>query len=247
MVRRNYDPSKGRVIPLAVDTASFKPLSQSARDEVLDELGLCVPVIGYLGRLVPEKGIGVLLQALEKLPAERRWSLLCLGSGPEEAVIVGWAKKHGWQDRVVVKLVKHDEVPRYLGAMDLLAAPSQTTPVWKEQFGRMIVEAFASKIPVIGSDSGEIPRVIGPAGLIVSETDAEAWAEAIDSLLVDSERRGTFKELGFARARRFSASNIAEDYRDYLWRNVRLAPVTTRHVSSPCWQIHSKKAGRAWI
>ena len=215
MVQRGYDPAKGRIIPLAVDTTAFKPLSQAAKHNVRAEIGLEAPIIGYLGRLVSAKGIRVLLQALEKIQSKQPWSLLCLGSGLEEVTISNWAKERGWQNRVKVKLVKHHEVPRYLGAMDLLVAPSQTTPKWKEQFGRMIVESFASGIPVIGSDSGEIPHVIGPAGLIVPEADVDAWATAIDLLLSDSGHREKFRSLGLERAPRYSSENIAGEYRSF--------------------------------
>jgi hypothetical protein len=58
-----------------------------------------------------------------------------LGSGPARKKILRWAEKRGWADRVKVVLARHDEAPRYLGAADLMVAPSQTTGNWKEQFG----------------------------------------------------------------------------------------------------------------
>ena len=60
--------------------------------------------------------------------------------------------------------VAHDDVPEYLNAMDLLCAPSQTTARWREQFGRMLIEAMACGVPVVASRSGEIPYVVGDAG-----------------------------------------------------------------------------------
>ena len=215
MVQRGYVSDKGRMIPLAVDTTAFKPPSQSAKDDVRKELGLETLVIGYLGRLVPAKGLAVLRRALEKLPPEQPWSLLCLGSGPEEAAISEWAQERGWQDRVQVKLVEHHEVPRYLSAIDVLVAPSQTTPKWKEQFGRMIVEAFASGVPVIGSDSGEIPYVIESAGLIAPEAEVDVWAAAISVLLSNPDQREKFRLLGIERALRYSSVSIASEYRDF--------------------------------
>ena len=106
-----------------------------------------------------------------------------LGSGPMEGKILDWAKTRGWSDRVRIMLARHDEVPSYLGTMDMLVAPSQTTCHWKEQFGRMLIEAFACGVPVIGSDSGEIPYVIGDAGRVVGEKDVLGWAAAIIELL----------------------------------------------------------------
>ena len=84
--------------------------------------------------------------------------------------------------------------------MDVLCAPSETASHWAEQFGRMLIEAFACRVAVIGSDSGEIPYVIGDAGLVVSERDRAAWTRAIDELLADPGRRRELGERGLARA-----------------------------------------------
>ena len=148
-----------------------------------DGLGLRPPLIGYIGRLTHEKGLHILMRMMDQVGGERRWSLLLLGSGPMERNILDWAKARGWSDRVRIILAKHDEVPSYLGTMDMLVAPSQTTWRWKEQFGRMLIEAFACGVPVIGSDSGEIPYVIGDAGRVVGEKDVLGWAAAIVELL----------------------------------------------------------------
>jgi glycosyltransferase involved in cell wall biosynthesis len=126
-----------------------------------------------------------------------------------------WAARNGWSSRVQVKLVKHSEVPRYLGSMDLLVAPSQTMKNWREQFGRMIIEAFACGVPVIGSDSGEIPFVMGDAGRVVAEADVAGWAQAIEQLLDSAEERDELKSRGLARAPRYSVATIGQQYADY--------------------------------
>jgi glycosyltransferase involved in cell wall biosynthesis len=77
--------------------------------------------------------------------------------------------------------------------------PSLTTPRWKEQFGRMLVEAMACGVPVIGSDSGEIPNVIGDAGLVVPEGDSVALRTAIARLRDDATERQRLAERGRAR------------------------------------------------
>jgi glycosyltransferase involved in cell wall biosynthesis len=99
--------------------------------------------------------------------------------------------------------------------MDLLVAPSQTTWHWKEQFGRMLIEAFACGVPVIGSDSGEIPHVIGDAGRVVPERDVAGWAEAIVELLERPELRAELAGRGLARSRAYSVTALAEQYRGY--------------------------------
>ena len=80
--------------------------------------------------------------------------------------------------------------------MDVLCAPSQTTPRWREQFGRMLIEAFAAGVPVVASDGGEIPHVVGEAGVLVAERDQVAWLRAIGSLLDDPKRRDALGRRG---------------------------------------------------
>jgi glycosyltransferase involved in cell wall biosynthesis len=122
-------------------------------------------------------------------------------------------------------LAKHAEVPRYLGVMDLLVAPSQTMKNWREQFGRMIIEAFGSGVPVIGSDSGEIPHVIGDAGKVVPEADAAGWGRAIQELLESAAAREDLRKRGLARSMRFSVATSAQQYRDYYrWLAEQPAP-----------------------
>jgi phosphatidyl-myo-inositol dimannoside synthase len=218
MLRRGFPKSKGRILNLAVDLAEFQPISAAARAQVLGELGLEPPVIGFVGRLTRAKGLDVLMQAMEQVGGEKPWSLLLLGSGEYEQKVREWAAQKGWAGRVKVLLVKHRDMPRYVASMDLMAAPSQTMKNWREQFGRMIIEAFACGVPVIGSDSGEIPFVIGDAGRVVAEADVAGWARAIGDLLASPEKRDELKATGLARAPKYSAATIAQQYGDfYRW------------------------------
>ncbi|MFQ5668792.1 MAG: glycosyltransferase, partial [Candidatus Binatia bacterium] len=84
---------------------------------------------------------------------------------------------------------------------DVLSAPSQTKPKWREQFGRMIVEAFACGVPVVASDSGEIPNVVRDAGIIVGEGDQAGWVQALGDLLENPAHRAELSKRGMERAR----------------------------------------------
>jgi glycosyltransferase involved in cell wall biosynthesis len=218
MLRRGFPESKGRTLNLAVDLDEFQPMSGVARAGMLEQLGLKPPVIGFVGRLTQAKGLDVLMQALELVGGARPWSLLFLGSGGYQEKIAAWSTRMGWKERVKTLLVKHGDMPRYISCLDLLAAPSQTMKNWREQFGRMIIEAFACGVPVIGSDSGEIPFVIGDAGRIVGERDVAGWAQAIADLLDHPEKREELRAAGLVRAPRYSTAAIAQQYGDwYRW------------------------------
>ena len=187
-------------IPLGVETSIFRPDS-AAGAAALHSLGWSEngpPVIGYVGRFVPEKGLRVLTAALEALRAP--WRVFFLGGGKQEGELRTWAAKYT-DDRVrVVTGVPHDRVAQYVCAMDILAAPSQTTRSWKEQFGRMLIEAMACGVAVVGSDSGEIPFVIGDAGEVVGETDVPGWTRTLGLLLENPARRAELAARGRERA-----------------------------------------------
>jgi phosphatidyl-myo-inositol dimannoside synthase len=100
----------------------------------------------------------------------------------------------------IISDAAHDDVPKWLNAMDVLCAPSETTPRWREQFGRMLVEAMACGVTVIASDSGEIPHVISDAGVTVPERNIERLRTAIDQVLSDRSLRRTYASRGRARA-----------------------------------------------
>lgn len=149
-------------------------------------------VAGYLGRIVEEKGIADLVRAVARLP--RRCCLLMVGDGPYRHQAEKLAAASGIAERIRwVPQVHSLEVVEYLSAIDVLALPSRTTKRWKEQFGRVLVEAMACGTPPVGSSSGEIPNVIGDAGLIFPEGDVEALASRLATL---SENPGLVAELG---------------------------------------------------
>ncbi len=215
LARRAYAGRPHAVIPFGVDLSRFSP--GAADPGALrtragwDDDG--PPIVGYLGRFIESKGLPMLLevlQALDRLGVA--WRALFVGGGPFEADLRAFAARH--EGRVCVMTgVSHDEVPPVLGAMDVLVAPSQTTPAWREQFGRMIVEAFACGVPVVGSDSGEVPHVIGDAGVVVGERDRDGWVRALAQLLSDAGARRDLGARGRARAEReFAWPVIARRY-----------------------------------
>ena len=142
--------------------------------------------LGFLGRLVENKGLPTMIEALAMLPDYCR--AVFIGNGPMKNVLEEQAARLGVSERVTFKSgVPTYEAPQVLQAMDVLVLPSLTRPNWKEQFGRVLAEAMACETPVIGSDSGEIPYVIADAGLIFPEGNAQELSQRVQQLLDDPE------------------------------------------------------------
>jgi glycosyltransferase involved in cell wall biosynthesis len=186
------------ILPSGIDSNIYFPRPEAqelksklrtAQNEVL---------IGYLGRIVEEKGLKTLLMALrqiEHLP----WRLIVVGSGPYETEFEDLAQNLQLIHRISrLGYISHTEAPLYLSAFDLLVIPSETRPNWKEQFGRVIIEAIACSTPVVGSDSGEIPHLIQATGggLTFPEGQKEALATQLQQLILNPLLRLQLVEQG---------------------------------------------------
>ena len=143
--------------------------------------------LGYVGRLVPEKGLDDVLLALHQCSAPVE--LMLLGDGPERAGLLARAAALGLGGRVqMMEPRSPDGVAEFMSSLDALVLMSRTTRTWKEQFGRVIMEAHACGVPVIGSSSGSIPAVVGQGGWIVPEGDAPALAALLTELAASPSR-----------------------------------------------------------
>jgi glycosyltransferase involved in cell wall biosynthesis len=199
-----------QVMPqLGVDETIFCPRPQP---ELAASLGIASDafVVGYCGRFVTEKGLLTLCDALATLRHHPcPWVWLLVGRGALRDTIQARAEAAGIGDRLRWATdIPHHQVPDYINLMHTLVLPSETSTDfqtltargWKEQFGHVLIEAMACAVPVIGSDSGEIPYVIGDAGLIFPEGDAAQLADRLRLLLDQPSRRQGLGEAGYHRA-----------------------------------------------
>jgi glycosyltransferase involved in cell wall biosynthesis len=150
-------------------------------------------VIGYAGRLVPEKGVQTLIEATRLMPQAE---VLVAGEGPLAPTLRGepHVRMLGW--------VPRDEMAGFWSQLDVMVLPSLTDgKKWVEQFGRVLVEAMAAGVPVVGSSAGRIPDTIGDAGLSFSEGDSRALCEALNSLRLNLARREELRQRGLERVR----------------------------------------------
>ncbi len=190
------------VIPqFGVDPELFSPPSAAPQPRPF--------TIGYAGGIIPAKGLDVLLRACARL--DFPWELHLVGAGSEIGALQALADELGISQRLRW-LDKRPSVtmPDFYRSLHVLALPSRTLPNWKEQFGRVLVEAMACETPVIGSDSGEIPHVIADAGLIFPEGDSEALAARLRQLQASPALRRELGARGRARVlRNFTQAQIA--------------------------------------
>lgn len=172
--------------------------------------------VGFAGRLVEEKGVDLLLEAVAGLPDVH---LKILGSGPTRPALQEKAVAIGLGEQVTfLGTLPSPRMPEFYHCLDVLVLPSRSRPNWIEQFGRVLVEAMACGVPVVGSTCGEIPHVIGDAGLIFPEGDAAALRERLRRLQADPAlreelaRRGRERVLAHFTHARIAAQTV-EVYR----------------------------------
>jgi glycosyltransferase involved in cell wall biosynthesis len=170
-------------------------------------------VVGYVGRLVPEKGLDLLVEAmLPILRGRPDVRLLFCGDGPVRHALKHQVETAQAAERVTwIPWLSSGQMPELMNALDILVLPSRSTPRWKEQFGRVLTEAMAAEVPVIGARSGEIPHVIGDAGLVFAENNPVDLREKIRRLLQDEKLRRALGQAGRARVlEHFTQRRVAE-------------------------------------
>jgi glycosyltransferase involved in cell wall biosynthesis len=162
-------------------------------------------VIGFIARLTPEKGILTLIRAAAQIPFD--FILLIVGDGPVKDPAVKLAAELGIENKVKWGgIISHKQLPEYMNCFDLFVLPSIPSSTWKEQFGHVVIEAMACQVPVIGSDCGAIPELIGDGGLVFPSGDESRLAAHIKALFDDP---GLRKAMG-ARGRQ----RVLENYSD---------------------------------
>lgn len=199
------------VLPLGVSLPHERPVR--ADDGTLR--------VGFAGRLVPEKGADLAVRAFASATEGLDASLEVLGSGVQEPELRRLVEDLGLAGRVLFAgAVDQNEALARIAGYDALLVPSRTRPNWKEQFGRVAVQAMAAGTPVIASDSGALPEVLGGCGELVPEGDVDAFSRALRRVLRDPARRGELAARGRRRAEEeLSWERLAEGC-DRMYRGV---------------------------
>jgi len=175
--------------------------------------------IGFVGRLVPHKGLDNLLQALAQ-QRSAKWRLTIVGDGPERERLEQLATELRLAARVRwTGGLPAEQVASLWPDLDVLVMPSRSSPEWREANGQVLMEAMANEVAVLGTDSGVIPELIGDAGIVVPDGDLQGLAAALERLS-DAPNRRILAQAARARALRlYSDDAIAERTLEF-WKQV---------------------------
>ena len=180
------DETKIRVIPNGVDVNRFSPDNKNENNRGL--------VILYMGRLVPKKGIHILIRAMKNIVKKYPDALLLIGGrGKMKTFLSSYANTLGLKDNVrFLGYVPDSMLPSLYSSSDVFVLPSITA----ESFGITLLEAMASGTPVVGSNVGGIPEVINNCGFIVEPSSPKKLSDAVITLLDDEDLRKKFGRKG---------------------------------------------------
>jgi glycosyltransferase involved in cell wall biosynthesis len=215
-----FKGKRGTLPQLGVDYNRFadnSPKLQEIRAEL--ELDDNIFIYGYIGRITPEKGVEDMIRAFENWDKDNT-KLIIIGNGDTEYVnqikqLVSTLKL----DNIVIfkNAIPFEDIPTYFQLFNISLLLSHTTPIWKEQFGRVLVESMAAGTPVIGSDSGAIPLVIGETGYIVAEKDILSTREALNDAYTNKEKYKLLSKLAQERVKtEFSYEAIARKTYNFI-------------------------------
>jgi glycosyltransferase involved in cell wall biosynthesis len=223
LVTEGADPKRISVIGAHIDTARFHPATGWERKSGSAKKSFTVL---FAGRLVPEKGIGELIETvrrIERMPLlsgySFRWRFV--GDGPLRQDILRLSSEKGKNWHSTLESATYDQMPTIYRSADIFVAPSKASATWEEQYGMALLEAQATGLPIITTRSGGIPENVGDAALTVPPGNAEALASAFVTLVTTPSLRLSLAKKARTRAERVhdihvGAGQIAAVYRNVL-------------------------------
>ncbi len=207
---RTHHP--GLPVAVVAQTGVDVPSAPVARDEAAVN-------IGFIGRLVPERGLDLLLRAV--VPLGSGWQLLVSGTGPEQIALEGLAERLGIAARVTwLGAQPRSQRMALLQELDVLVATPREVDGWCELIATPVMLAMAHGIPVIGSRNGILPELLDNAGVLVPPDDVDALAAALGSLIHDPPRRRDTGSAGRKRAQEAFSHHAAAQGTLELWHQL---------------------------
>jgi glycosyltransferase involved in cell wall biosynthesis len=223
-----FNGIKGTFPQLGVDYERFaNPVDKSKLNQIRKQLDITSKdfVYGYIGRITQEKGVEDLIYALTGWDRPNT-KVLLIGNGDQQYLehLSQLIYKLNLNNIISIhSAIDFDDIPAYFQILDISVLLSHTTHIWKEQFGRVLVESMAAGTPVIGSDSGAIPLVVGETGYIVTEKDILSIREALIKAYANKNKYIKLSKLAQIRAKElFSYTAIAEKTYNFIKKFVKI-------------------------
>lgn len=191
-------------VPLGIDNNIFK-VKKEVRKRIREELGLKEITIGYFGRIAPEKGVHIILNALNKIK-NIEWEFVI---NEFEVIneygkkIVSMLKEYELATRTKIIKTTHESIADYMNATDIVVLHSNKINNWKEQYGRVAAEAMVCGNVVLVSDNGTLPELVDNDELVIKQYDEEGLAEKLKQLINNHGFRENLKKTSITRATQY--------------------------------------------
>lgn len=217
LIKEGAREEKVRVIGSGIDINRFKPHQIKSKKEI---------TILFVGRLEIYKGVIDLIEAFSLLLKDQDLSsftlkLLIVGEGSQKKDMIKKEKENGHQVFIDHTKSPYNLIHEQYQKADIFVAPSHDTKTWQEQYGYMLLEAQASGLPIITTNSGSIPEVVGNAALVVQQKNVLELKESLKKLILDEKLRYYLGNKARERAEKIHdskkiANRIADVYKSIL-------------------------------
>ncbi len=195
ILEKQHYTGKISLLPYAVDTNLFHPDDARVPDDGSLHLG-------FVGRIAPEKGLETLLHAVASLKDRPVTHIYGTGQDDYLARLYQLQRDLALPDSTIRwhGALAHNRVPEAMRSLDALVVPTVAYNGYKEQFGRVVIEALVSRVPVLTSDNGELPLLIEKTGggFVFPEGDARRLADCIKAAMADRRTLQNLAKSGCA-------------------------------------------------
>lgn len=206
LIKEGVGESKITVIPMGIDLSRFHQKILNPKSSILNIL--------YVGRLVPEKGVGDLIAAFRCLRFENKnLNLTLVGDGPLKKII-----KVG--EGIMVKPLPYSKIPKVYSRADIFCLPSKTTPFWQEQYGMVLLEAMAAGLPIVTTDTGAIGEVCGDSALYALPDNPEDLQSKLSAILYNKALSAKYSSKAYKRAIKFFDRNKVAEKLNALYQQI---------------------------
>lgn len=223
LIKEGADPGKITVIGHGIDINRFKP--DKAHFKRLGSKRTQLTVM-FSGRLEAYKGVYEIINAAKFLLTDPelkdyKLSFLLVGEGSEKRRLLAQEKKLGIASFIIHEKAAYAEMPRFYQKADIFVAPSVPTPTWQEQYCTVLLEAQASGLPIVTTQSGGIPENVGEAAILVAPADTLDFVRALKQFILSPKLRLSYGYQSRQRAvtahdAQIIAKKLAKLYRTLL-------------------------------